>query len=58
MLWPTLLEDAISKGAPIEAVLSVVASAARTEINSFQVYNFNVRAQIGPVMSKMTGQTL
>ena len=42
----------------MEAVLSVVASAARTEINSFQVYNFNVRAPIGPVMSKMTGQTL
>jgi hypothetical protein len=31
---------------------------ARTKINSFQIYSLKVRAQIGPVMSKITGQTL
>jgi hypothetical protein len=31
---------------------------ARIEINCLQIYSLKVRAQIGPVMSKITGQTL
>jgi hypothetical protein len=31
---------------------------ARTQINCFQIYGLEMRAQIGPVMSKITGQTL
>ena len=31
---------------------------ARTKVNSFRIYMLKVRAQIGPVMSKITGQTV
>jgi hypothetical protein len=31
---------------------------ARTQINCFQIYGLEMRAQIGPAMSKITGQTL
>src|SRR6266576_1749691 len=31
---------------------------ARTKVNAFRIYVLNVRAQIGPVMSKITGQTV
>ena len=31
---------------------------ARTKVNSFRICMLKVRAQIGPVMSKITGQTV
>jgi hypothetical protein len=43
---------------PSESRALLANRDARTKINSFEIYTLKMRAQIGPVMPKITGQTV